>query len=122
MSAACYFSHRFGLNSIFLYSSDYLPYKSGGPHLFDVGIPAHSLGLNVVGAVTATGLKLPLLHLITPFNQWVYLDWLQNTAVPFLQQNHPHQGVLFNSLRWQHDGHRSHTTREVSQNKVLFGI
>ena len=82
---------------------------SGGTVGFEAPIPAHSPSLNVIGAVTATGLKLPLKFLDVNFNQVVYLDWLQQEAVPWLQQNHPQWG----QLRWQHDGHRSHTTPAV---------
>ena len=102
-----------------LFPSDYLPYGSGGGHLYFEDVPAHSPSLNVIGAVTGTGLKLPLLFPQGPFNQVVYLDWLQTSAIPFLHQNYPHRGVLFDGLRWQHDGHRSHTTRPVRNNEPL---
>ena len=82
---------------------------SGGPAGFFAAIPAHSPSVNVIGAVTATGLKLPLMFLDENFNQVVYLDWLRHHAIPFLQLNHPQWGML----RWQHDGHRSHTTPAV---------
>ena len=82
---------------------------SGGPVHFDAPIPAHSPSVNVIRAVTATGLKLPLKFLDENFNQVIYLDWLRQDAIPFLQNHHPRWG----QLRWQHDGHRSHTTPEV---------
>ena len=88
---------------------DYNVRGSGGTVGFEAPIPAHSPSLNVIGAVTASGLKLPLKFLDDNFNQVVYLNWLQQDAVPFLQQNHPQWG----ELRWQHDGHRSHTTPAV---------
>ena len=64
-----------------LFPSDYLPYGSGGNDEFWEDTPAHSPSVNVVGAVTATGLKLPLLFLDGPFNQVVYLDWLQRVKL-----------------------------------------
>ena len=88
---------------------DWNVHGSGGSVGFDAEIPAHSPSLNVIGAVTATGLKLPLKFLDDNFNQVVYLDWLRQEAIPFLQNHHPRWG----QLRWQHDGHRSHTTQEV---------
>ena len=115
----CILSESF-LKFTTLFPSDYLPYGSGGNDEFWEDTPAHSPSVNVVGAVTATGLKLPLLFLDGPFNQVVYLDWLQNVAIPFLEQRHPHRGVLFDGLRWQHDGHRSHTTAPVRNNEQHF--
>ena len=88
---------------------DWNVHGSEGSVGFDAQIPAHSPALNVIGAVTATGLKLPLKFLEENFNQVVYLDWLRHDAIPFLQNNHPQWG----QLRWQHDGHRSHTTYNV---------
>ena len=88
---------------------DWNVHGSGGSVGFTAEIPAHSPSWNVIGAVTATGLKLPLMFLDGNFNQVVYLDWLRNVAIPFLQNHHPQWG----QLRWQHDGHRSHTTPDV---------
>ena len=88
---------------------DWNVHGSGGAIGFDAEIPAHSPSVNVIGAVTATGLKLPLRFLDDNFNQHEYLDWLRQDAIPFLQNHHPRWG----HLRWQHDGHRSHTTPAV---------
>ena len=88
---------------------DWNVHGSGGAAGFTAEIPAHSPSLNVIGAVTATGLKLPLKFLDVNFEQGVYMDWLQQDAVPFLQGQHPGWGTLI----WQHDGQRSHTTPPV---------
>ena len=93
---------------------DYRPYGCGGDPHFWAEIPAHSPCLNVIGAVCGTGQKLPLHFLQGNFNQWRYHDWLSQEAVPWLQANLA--GGINNpqgQVRWQHDGHRSHTTGRV---------
>ena len=101
--------------------SDALPFGCGGNPFFDWAKPAHSPSLNVLGAVCGTGQKLPLHFLDGAFNQWRYHDWLTQQAVPWLQANWP--GGLNNprcQLRYQHDGHRSHTTGRVRKLAIIL--
>ena len=99
---------------------DYRPYGCGGDPHFWAEIPAHSPHLNVIGAVCGTGQKLPLHFLQGNFNQWRYHDWLSQEAVPWLEANLA--GGINNparQIRWQHDGHRSHTTGMVSKLAII---
>ena len=97
-----------------------MPYGSGGNPHFNTPIPAHSPHLNVIGAVCGTGQKLPLHFLQGNFNQFRYHDWLSQGAVPWLQANLA--GGINNpqrQIRWQHDGHRSHTTGMVRKLAIV---
>ena len=100
-----------------------MPFGCGGDPLFEWAKPAHSPNINVLGAVCGTGQKLPLHILDGAFNQWRYHDWLSQDAVPWLQANLP--GGLNNptrQLRYQHDGHRSHTTGRVRKLAIIMKL